>query len=104
MKVTIKGKEITLQGTFRAMIAYEQIMGHAFNPTTVTDMLVYFYSVVISNKDFKDTLTFDEFCDILDEDSTLMPSFTEWLTSKNQEDKTLEGNKTEKKRTRAAKK
>lgn len=104
MKVTIKGKEITLQGTFRAMIAYEQIIGHAFNPTTVTDMIVYFYSVVISNKDFNETLTFDEFCDILDEDDTLMPSFTEWLTSKNKEDKTLQGEQKKSRRTTKEKK
>ena len=50
MKVTIKEKEITLKQSFRALIAYEQITNETFNPSTITDMILYFYCVIISSK------------------------------------------------------
>ena len=60
MKVTIKEKEITLKSSFRALIAYEQITNHTFNPSTITDMILYFYCVIISSKEFDEPMTFDD--------------------------------------------
>ena len=66
MKVIINDKEITLKSSFRAMVAYEQITDHIFSPSTVTDILVYFYCCIISSKDYDGTMTFDEFMKIND--------------------------------------
>lgn len=80
MKVTIKDKEITLKQSFRALIAYEQITNETFNPSTITDMILYFYCVIISSKEFDEPMTFEEFMDYLDEHQELLTDFTTWLT------------------------
>lgn len=85
MKVIINDKEITLKSTFRAMVAYEQITDHIFSPTTVTDILVYFYCTIITSKDYDGTMTFDEFMDYLDENPTILQEFSEWMTETNKQ-------------------
>lgn len=92
MKVTIKEKEITLKSSFRALIAYEQITNHTFNPSTITDMILYFYCVIISSKEFdNEPMTFDEFLDYLDEHQDLLNTFTTWLTESSKQNQIFEG-------------
>lgn len=92
MKVTIKEKEITLKSSFRALIAYEQITNHTFNPSTITDMILYFYCVIISSKEFdNEPMTFDEFIDYLDEHQDLLNTFTTWLTESSKQNQIFEG-------------
>ena len=92
MKVTIKEKEITLKSSFRALIAYEQITNHTFNPSTITDMILYFYCVIISSKEFdNEPMTFDEFMDYLDEHQDLLNTFTTWLTESSKQNQIFEG-------------
>lgn len=91
MKVTIKDKEITLKSSFRALIAYEQITNHTFNPSTITDMILYFYCVIISSKEFDEPMTFDEFMDYLDEHQDLLNTFTTWLTESSKQNQIFEG-------------
>lgn len=98
MKVTIKEKEITLKSSFRALIAYEQITNHAFNPSTITDMILYFYCVIISSKEFDEPMTFEDFMDYLDEHQELLTDFTTWLTESSKQNQIFEG-KEEKKTT-----
>lgn len=103
MKVTIKEKEITLKSSFRALIAYEQITNHTFNPSTITDMILYFYCVIISSKEFDEPMTFDEFMDYLDEHQELLTDFTTWLTESSKQNQIFEGKeekKTEVKKTK----
>ena len=78
MKVNIKGNEIELKYTMRSMILFENITDKTFNPEGVTDILTYFYCVVLaSSKDY--TLTFDEFIDFIDDNPNIMKEFSEWL-------------------------
>ena len=103
MKVTIKEKEITLKSSFRALIAYEQITNHAFNPSTITDMILYFYCVIISSKEFDEPMTFEAFMDYLDEHQELLTDFTTWLTESSKQNQIFEGKeekKTEDKKTK----
>ena len=102
MKVTIKDKEITLKSSFRALIAYEQITNHTFNPSTITDMILYFYCVIISSKEFDEPMTFDEFMDYLDDNPTILQEFSEWMTETSKQNEVL--NKESKKKTTARKK
>ena len=49
-----------------------------FSLNTVTDQLVFFYSVIIANnKDAK--ITFDEFIDLIDEEPGASQYLNEWL-------------------------
>ena len=100
MKVTIKEKEITLKSSFRALIAYEQITNHAFNPSTITDMILYFYCVIISSKEFDEPMTFDEFMDYLDEHQDLLNTFTTWLTESSKQNQIFEGKEEKKHQSR----
>lgn len=62
------------------MMIYEKIQNKSFQPTDLTEIIVFFYSTVIaSDKEF--ALTFDEFIDWLDEHPTVMNDFTLWMTN-----------------------
>lgn len=85
MEITIKDKTITLKRTFRSLIAFESATGHAFNPTTITESIMYFYCVIIAS-DTTLEITYDEFMDWLDENPVKLNEFTEWLISQNKTD------------------
>ena len=102
MKVIINDKELTLKSSFRAMVAYEQITDHIFSPSTVTDILVYFYCCIISSKEYDGTMTFDEFMDYLDDNPSILQEFSEWMTETSKQNDVF--NKETKKKTTARKK
>lgn len=78
MKIQIKNTEITLKYSFRSLIIYEQITGKSFEPKSLGDIIIYFYSSVLgSAKDF--TITYDEFLDWLDENPSAITDFSKWL-------------------------
>ena len=71
MKIKIQEKEIELKKTFRSYIIFESITDKIFAPKTMSDVVTYFYSVVLaSEKDIN--LTFDEFIDWLDENENAL--------------------------------
>jgi len=79
MKVTINNKEIELKLKFRSYIIYEAITKTIFNPQTITDLMIYFYSVIVSC-DGDSTLTLDDFMDWLDDNNEKFSEFTDWLS------------------------
>lgn len=82
MKVNLENKEIELKYGFRAMIVYEKIMDTSFAPKGLTEILVFFYSVIVaSDKDNDINLTYDGFMDWLDENPEKVGEFSEWLNS-----------------------
>ena len=78
MKIQIKNTEVELKNKMRSLLIYEQITNKPFNPQTVTDMLLYFYSVILACEPSIE-LTFNEFMDIIDEQPNLFESFKDWL-------------------------
>ena len=82
MEVTIKNETVKLKHTMRAILVYEQITGKPFSPVTVTDIMVYFYSTIISSNTSLE-LQFDEFMNWLDDNSDKFTEFTQWLTNIN---------------------
>lgn len=79
MKLKIKEKEIELKYTIRALFVFEKIANKTFTTTSITDMYLLFYSLIIANEPSIE-LTFDELIDLCDEDITLFTEFTTWLT------------------------
>lgn len=78
MKITIKGNEVDIKGTVRAMMMYENIKGESFQPTSTENIITYMYCCVVSTtKDY--SLSFDEFLDVIDEDMTIVNDFVAWL-------------------------
>lgn len=80
MKITIKGKDVTMRYSMRSMMIYENIMQQNFNPKGITEILTFFYCCVLAScKDIN--LTFDEFIDWIDENPEAIVEFNEWLAS-----------------------
>lgn len=82
MKIQIKNTEVELKNKMRSLLIYEQITNKPFNPATVTDMILYFYSVILACKSDID-LTFSELMDIIDENPSVYEQFNEWLLSES---------------------
>lgn len=80
MKLNIKEKEIELKYTIRALFIFEKIANKTFTTTSLTDMYLLFYSLIIANEPSIE-LTFDELIDICDNDITIFNDFATWLTS-----------------------
>ena len=96
MKINIKDKEIELKKTFRSYVIYESITDKIFNPKTMSDIITYFYSVVLAS-DRNLELTFDQFIDWLDENENALNDFEKWLTEINEVDSQFQSKKKEKK-------
>lgn len=79
MNITIKEKTVSLKYSFRALMIYENITNKSFNPKGISDVVIFFYSVVVATtKD--NTITFDDFLDWLDDNPTVINDFSVWLT------------------------
>lgn len=96
MEITINNKTIKLKKTFRSLIAYESAMGKTFNPTTITESIMYFYCVIISS-DSDIELSFDNFMDWLDDNPNSLKEFTQWLVEQNEIENKLTKKKSTKK-------
>lgn len=95
MTITINNTTFELKNTIRSYIIYENITNEVFNPHTLTNIIIYFYSVVMaSNKNL--VLTFEEFTDWLDDNMIELDNFTKWLVNVNQRNGYINGNTDEK--------
>ena len=82
MEITVKDTTVTLKNTFRSMIMYENIMEKSFIANGITEILVYFYCVILASK--KDIgLMYDEFLDWVDDNPRIMEDFTKWVIDNN---------------------
>lgn len=78
MIVKLNDREITLKRTMRSYMLFESITGKAFSPKTITDIITYFYAVVLSSdKDVE--VSFDEFIDYLDSNEGVYEEFQQWI-------------------------
>lgn len=80
MKIYIKEQEVELKQTFRSYIVYEQMTEKLFQPKTMTDFSIYFYSVILTSKQDLE-LTFDDFILWLDDNMDKYKDFMEWLST-----------------------
>lgn len=88
MTIQINQKEIELKYSFRALMIFENITKRSFNPSTVSDIVIFFYSVVLGS-DRNINIEFDDFIDWLDDSPEKMNEFSEWLTSVINKNKSL---------------
>lgn len=83
MEIKIKDNELTLKHTFRSMIMYENIMDKSFTPNGMTEILVYFYCVILASKKDLD-LKYEDFLDWIDDNPNEVINFTQWMSEYNQ--------------------
>lgn len=77
-KITIKNKEYNVRYTVRALMLFEQILNKTFSIDNLTDQITFFYCLLLANNP-DDTITYDEFIDALDDDSTILNQFQKFL-------------------------
>ena len=78
MDIQIKGKTITLKYSLRAMMMYENITGGTLTPSSLTDVITFFYCVAVSSSmDY--SLQMEDFIDWLDENLDVLNEFGGWL-------------------------
>lgn len=79
MILDINEKHIELKHGFRSLMIYENITGKSFNPVNLTDIVTYFYCVVLASEKTV-RITFDEFINLIDEKPDKVTEFADWLT------------------------
>ena len=62
MTVTIKGKEYAVKNNIMAMMIFEELRKKAFRIETITDQMVYLYSMVVAANQ-NEFPTWEEFVD-----------------------------------------
>lgn len=103
MRISINDREIELKYSFRALIIYENIQNKTFAPQSMTDILVFFYCVIIgSDRDVQ--FSFDDFLDMIDKKPELVTEFSEWLTKELNKDSVLESKEEDSKNEEESKK
>lgn len=77
--IKIQDTEYKLKYTIRALFIFERIADSSFEGKQLLDYYILFYSILLANNpdDFK--LTFDELIDECDNDTSLFPSFLQFL-------------------------
>lgn len=83
MKIKIKNQEIELKNTFKSFIIYEAMQKKTFEPSSITDVIVYFFSVCLASSNNMDSFTFDEFISWLDEHPESIQEFMQFLQKTN---------------------
>ena len=74
----ILDKDFTPKYGLRAMFAFEEIAGKAFEVNTLIDTYVFCYACLISNKD-NPSLDFNEFIDYCDGHPEVIEEFNEFM-------------------------
>lgn len=100
MIVTINEKEYKIKKSFRSILLFESSTGKAFSLANTSDLLQYFYCILLTQGC---ELKVDEFIDWVDENEGVMTEFMSWLVEeKKAEDFTTndEGAKKKKKVTK----
>lgn len=95
MTIQIKDNTIELKQTLRSMIIFEKITERTFNIINISDVVIYFYSVVMASS-LNSNITFDEFVDWLDNNPESFTEFNEWLTTEAEKNNKLTGKKKKK--------
>ncbi len=79
MKITYHEKEYELKYSFRALMIYENITQKSFQPKSLTDIITFFYSIVLASAK-GDIIDYNEFIDWLDDNVDELNNFSLWLT------------------------
>lgn len=82
MKINIKDKEVELKYSIRVLLMYENITGKTFESSSITNLITFFYCVVVySANDY--SIMLDEFITWIDENDGVLVEFGNWLTATN---------------------
>lgn len=95
MEITINDKPYKLKYTLRAMMLFEQITKKIFSIESLSDELVFFYSIILANNP-DEPMNFDQFLDAIDNDPDLLIQFQNFLIEENNKRNTYTEDNTKK--------
>lgn len=103
MKIKLNDKEIELKYSFRALMAYENVMDKSLEMNTLSDILTFFYCIVITSAR-DNSIKFDDFMDYVDKHPEAVAEFNSWLSTVIQSNAFFKGGLATKTNTKKAKK
>lgn len=90
--VKIKGTQMKIKPTLRALFIFEEIKGGKFEIERLLDNYLFLYCVILANNP-DCNMTWDEFIDVMDNDPTLVDEINSILKTAEEIDKILTGDK-----------
>lgn len=97
MNIKIGDKEWKLKYSIRALFLYERLTGKSFEMAGLEDQVIFFYCILLAqNPEF---MTFDEFCDKIDEGELDITELNQFVNDQQQKQAELAKKKSEKKET-----
>lgn len=82
--IKINGQDYKVKYTIRALFMYERLYGKTFEMNSTEDSFHFFFAMIKANNP-EATITWDEFLDAIDEDSTIAIAFTNILNAQTQQ-------------------
>lgn len=80
-----KFEDFNLYESFRTHMIYEEVTKESFTPTSIKNILIYFFANVMAcNREL--AVDFDEFLDWLDKNPDMLNDFIDWMTKSNKKD------------------
>lgn len=79
MTITIKGNEYNVKYTIRSMFIFEKITKKQFKIDSLMDWYILYYCIILANN-MDTTLTFDEFIDACDDDTSIVTKMQSYLS------------------------
>lgn len=79
MTITIKGNEYNVKYTIRSMFIFEKITKKQFKIESIMDWYILYYCIILANN-MDTTLTFDEFIDACDDDTSIVTKMQSYLS------------------------
>ena len=94
MKIKIGNTQVTLKNSLRAHIVYESIQNKSFDGRTMTDIIIFMWSVYATSlpKD-AEVVELDDFIEWLDSHKEKIDDFVTWLLKEQQRSKLFKNDK-----------
>lgn len=90
MKITINNQDVELKINMKTFLLYENITDTSFTAKSMTDLLTFFYCIVVASMD-NYSLTFDSFLDWVNDNPDHLNEIYKWIIDSQNNQSKLSG-------------
>jgi hypothetical protein len=90
MQITINNQAIDLKINMKTFLLYENITDSSFTATSMTDLLTFFYCIVVSSMDDY-SLSFDDFLNWVNDNPDHLSGIYQWIIDSQNNQSKLTG-------------
>lgn len=90
MKITINNQDVELKINMKAFLLYENITDTSFTAKSMTDLITFFYCIVVASMD-NYSLTFDSFLDWVNDNPEHLNEIYKWIIDSQNNQAKLSG-------------